>query len=256
VSALYKGATPPAVAWAAIDSVLLGSLYNYRLILRRHGMTEPTPGKGVERLSLLGHGLAGLGAGLTSALVATPVELLKVNLQLQSQRSSLDRQFKGPVDCIRQVVRAQGIRGLWTGSTGSFIVRGNMFWMFMSFEAFMRGFSALEGTQYEISTGLSNFLSGGLASFVFWAFAIPADNVKNRMMSQPLLSSIGPRDRSTRLPRRSFLSIARDIHAEEGVRGFLRGLGPTFLRAFPSNASALFVYEGILNRLGAEKTRH
>jgi solute carrier family 25 carnitine/acylcarnitine transporter 20/29 len=59
----------------------------------------------------------------------------------------------------------------------------------------MRGFSALEGTQYEvclhqltecrdfisfeqISTGFSNFLSGGLASFVFWAFAIPADNVK------------------------------------------------------------------------------
>jgi len=63
---LYKGATPPAVAWAAIDSVLLGSLYNYRLILRRHGMTEPTPGKGgIERLSLLGHGIAGLGAGLT-----------------------------------------------------------------------------------------------------------------------------------------------------------------------------------------------
>jgi Mitochondrial carrier protein len=72
-------------------------------------------------------------------------------------------------------------------------------------------------------------------------------------MSQPLLASIGPRDRSIRLPRRSFLSIARDIHAEEGVRGFLRGLGPTFLRAFPSNASALFVYEGILNGLGAEK---
>lgn len=62
------------------------------------------------------------------------IQFISVNLQLQSQRSSLDRQFKGPVDCIRQVVRAQGIRGLWTGSTGSFIVRGNMFWMFMSFE--------------------------------------------------------------------------------------------------------------------------
>jgi len=67
----------------------------------------------------------------------------------------------------------------------------------------------------------------------------------SRMMSQPLLASMGP--------RRSFLSIARDIHAEEGVRGFLRGLGPTFLRAFPSNASALFVYEHILSGLGAEK---
>lgn len=62
---LYKGATPPAVGWAAIDSLLLGSLHNYRLILLRHGLAEPTPGKNMERLSLLGHGIAGLGAGLT-----------------------------------------------------------------------------------------------------------------------------------------------------------------------------------------------
>jgi solute carrier family 25 carnitine/acylcarnitine transporter 20/29 len=31
---------------------------------------------------------------------------------------------------------------------------------------------------FQISTGTSNFLSGGLASFLFWSFAIPADNVK------------------------------------------------------------------------------
>lgn len=63
--ALYKGATPPAVAWAAIDSVLLGSLHNYRLFLLHHGMSEPTPGKDIRRLTVLGHGIAGLGAGLT-----------------------------------------------------------------------------------------------------------------------------------------------------------------------------------------------
>jgi solute carrier family 25 carnitine/acylcarnitine transporter 20/29 len=62
---LYKGATPPAVAWAAIDSVLLGSLHNYRLLLLRCGMSEQTPGKDVQRLTILGHGIAGLGAGLT-----------------------------------------------------------------------------------------------------------------------------------------------------------------------------------------------
>jgi len=140
-------------------------------------------------------------------------QFISVNLQLQLQRSSFDRQFKGPIDCLRQVVRAQGIRGLWTGSTGSFIVRGSMFWMFMSFEVSgsstirdlvldlttcrllwegFRHWKALSTkyvrtdslstrtliTSEQISTGVSNFLSGGLASFVFWTFAIPADNVK------------------------------------------------------------------------------
>ena len=62
----------------------------------------------------------------------------------------------------------------------------------------MRHFSRLRGTPFEvnqsavqivqtfytnnasnkISTGLANFLSGGLASFVYWVMAIPADNVK------------------------------------------------------------------------------
>lgn len=63
--ALYKGATPPAVGWAAIDSLLLGSLHNYRLFLIRHNFTEPTPGSNKTRLTIVGHGIAGLGAGLT-----------------------------------------------------------------------------------------------------------------------------------------------------------------------------------------------
>jgi solute carrier family 25 (mitochondrial carnitine/acylcarnitine transporter), member 20/29 len=62
---LYKGATPPAVGWAAIDSLLMGSLHNYRLFLLRHGMTESTPETGSPRLTLAAHGVAGFLAGLT-----------------------------------------------------------------------------------------------------------------------------------------------------------------------------------------------
>ncbi|KAF9040536.1 mitochondrial carrier [Panaeolus papilionaceus] len=255
IFALYKGATPPAVGWAAIDSVLLGSLHNYRLFLHRSGMTEVTS-SGVSRLTLPAHGIAGLLAGWTSALIATPVELLKVKLQLQSQRSAADRQFKGPFDCIRQIYRVQGPLGLWSGFTGSLAFRSNFFWMFLSFEALMRAFSRLSGTQFEISTGLANFLSGGLGSFAFWAMAIPFDNIKNRMMAhpypRPYPTSMGL---ATTLKRPSFVGIARHIYLHDGARGFFRGLGPCFLRAFPVNASAIFVYEGTLRIMGAEKTR-
>ncbi|OCH96048.1 mitochondrial carrier [Obba rivulosa] len=243
IFALYKGATPPAVGWAAIDSVLLGSLHNYRLFLIRHHMVEPVPGQpGQQRLSLLGHGIAGLAAGWTSAFIATPVELLKVKLQLQLQKSVQDRQYKGPIDCARQIMRNQGIFGLWTGFTGSLGFRSNFFWMFLSFEALMRSFSKLRGTRYEISTPFANFLSGGLGSFAFWFMAMPADNIKNRMMATP------PTE-----PRPSFVATARSIYSMHGVRGFFRGLAPCILRAFPVNASALFVYEGLMRLLDAEK---
>lgn len=76
VFALYKGATPPAVGWAAIDSVLLGSLHNYRLFLLRHDMTESHPVTGRPRLTLLGHGIAGLFAGLTRFVIRDVARLL------------------------------------------------------------------------------------------------------------------------------------------------------------------------------------
>ncbi|KAF8530038.1 mitochondrial carrier [Hysterangium stoloniferum] len=239
VFALYKGATPPAVGWAAIDSVLLGSLHNYRLFLVDTPlMTENVPGTSHRRLSILGHSVAGLFAGWTSAFVAHPIELVKVNLQLQRQRAVSERKFKGPIDCIRQVVQANGILGLWRGFGGSLAFRSSFFFMFI----LMRSFSRLQGTRYEMSTGMANFLSGGLASFLFWFTAIPSDNVKNRIMSSDLKSrGLSP------------TSVARDIYRVNGFRGFYAGLVPTVLRAFPVNASALFVYEGILRLLNAEK---
>ncbi|KAJ3572516.1 hypothetical protein NP233_g3028 [Leucocoprinus birnbaumii] len=259
VFALYKGATPPAVGWAAIDSVLLGSLHNYRLFFLRQGMTESHPVSGRPRLTLLGHGVAGLFAGLTSAVIATPVELLKVKLQLQSQKAVSDRQFKGPIDCARQIIQNQGIFGMWSGFTGSLAFRANFFWMFLSVEALMRGFSRLEGTPYSMTTGTANFLSGGFASFVYWGMAIPADNIKNRMMAYPYpkpYPTQHPGSVNYTLKRPSFLTVARQTFAVDGVAGFYRGLTPTILRAFPVNASALFVYEGVMRLLGAEETRH
>jgi len=253
ILALYKGASPPAVGWAAIDSVLMGSLHNYRLFLLRHGMTEDTPA-GSPRLTLFAHGIAGLLAGWTSALIATPVELLKVKLQLQSQRAVSSREFKGPIDCAKQIIRVQGLGGLWSGFTGSLALRSNFFWMFLSFEVLMRNFSLLAGTPYEISTGTANFLSGGLGSFVFWGMGIPFDNIKNQMMAHPYPLPY-PTSSMSVMTRPSFLLIARRIYTRDGLGGFFRGLGPCFLRTFPVNASAIFVYEGTMRVLGAEKTR-
>lgn len=55
------------------------------------------------------------------------------------------------------------------------------------------------------------------------------------------------------LPRQSVISVAKRIHRENGLIGFARGLTPILLRAFPVNASALFVYEGLMKLMDAEK---
>jgi len=139
-----------------------------------------------------------------------------------------DRQFKGPIDCIRQIIRVQGLGGLWSGFTGSLVFRSNFFWMFLSVEVrisfslviapagieFSHGSSAdfnasfldlcwdpIRGILFKrilirsflthpskISTGTAHFLSGGLGSFVFWGMGIPFDNIKRRVHIGALMS--------------------------------------------------------------------
>ena len=56
---------------------------------------------------------------------------------------------------------------------------------------------------------------------------------------------------STRPP--SFITTVLSVYRTSGARGFYAGLGTSLLRAFPSNACALFVYEGLMRTLDAEK---
>ena len=81
------------------------------------------------------------------------LKVIVVKLQLQTQRSAVDRVYKGPIDCARQIVQARGVLGLWSGFTGSLAFRSNFLWMFGSFEVLMRSFSKLDGTPYAVSRG-------------------------------------------------------------------------------------------------------
>ncbi|KDQ63474.1 hypothetical protein JAAARDRAFT_29495 [Jaapia argillacea MUCL 33604] len=234
---LYKGASPPAAGQALVDSVLLGSLHNYRHILFGLGMTEAAPGAPEERrLTLSAHGISGMFAGLTSAGLSTPLEHIKVRLQLQLQSSASQREFKGPLNCARKIIRAHGFFDLWRGFTASLVFRANYFWMFMPIEGFRRTFAKMRGTPLEVNKTLSDFLSGGLGSLVFWVMAIPADNIKNRMYASPLRLN----------PRPTFLSVSRSIYSTSGAGGFFTGLAPTLVRSFPVNACAYFVWEGLM----------
>lgn len=53
-------------------------------------------------------------------------------------------------------------------------------------------------------------------------------------------------------PRMKVAEAARLIWRTQGVRGFYAGFVPILLRAFPVNAAAYSVYEGIMRLLGAE----
>lgn len=65
--------------------------------------------------------VAGVFSGIGKLTVGHPFDTVKVRLQT-SQKS----QFSGPLECVAQTVRKEGVRGLYKGATPPLIG-----WMFM-----------------------------------------------------------------------------------------------------------------------------
>ncbi|CAJ0751631.1 11391_t:CDS:10, partial [Entrophospora sp. SA101] len=196
--ALYKGATPPLIGWVFLDSIMLGSLHNYRLLLQGN---DPN-----VKLNVLQHSLAG---GV--AFFATPFEQVKARLQVQYD--STTRTYNGPIDCVKKLVKNNGIVGLWRGLSGNLLFRSwlSVFWG--SYELYSIWLRKLNLNEASI-----NFLAGGL------------NTVKNRMMAQPDIKPL-------QFP--TLRGCISQIYRTEGINGFYRGFIPCILRSFPANACAI-----------------
>ncbi|KAG0242349.1 hypothetical protein BGW41_004360 [Actinomortierella wolfii] len=214
------GATPPLIGWMFMDSIMLGSLSNYKLLLQGG---DPT-----VKLTPWQTGLAGIGAGITVSFVAAPVEHIKARLQVQYDAKT--KLYSGPIDCAKQLIRNNGIRGLWKGLVPTMWFRSWFFMWWSSYEIY----GGLMRKYTNMSEPAINFWAGGLGANTFWLFSFPHDVIKNRIMTQPDVKNP---------PFPNIRSVAKHIYRTEGLKGFYRGFMPCLLRAFPTNACALTSFE-------------
>eukprot|EP01097_Dermamoeba_algensis_P008865 TRINITY_DN6081_c0_g1_i1.p1 TRINITY_DN6081_c0_g1~~TRINITY_DN6081_c0_g1_i1.p1 ORF type:complete len:219 (-),score=68.14 TRINITY_DN6081_c0_g1_i1:271-927(-) len=182
-----------------------------------------------EELSLPQLCASGAAAGFFASLVLCPVELIKCRLQVQ--QNELPR-FKGPIDCLVQTLKTEGIRGLYRGYLGTMIreVPGNAIW-FGVYEAVCRLQAPLNGTKDDLTLP-QLMVSGAFAGMFYWLIPFPADVIKSNM--QTSLSSGG---------QSTFFSTCQKIYRTQGIKGFYRGCGITVSRAAPSNAVIFGSYE-------------
>ncbi|GAP83100.2 putative carrier protein mitochondrial [Rosellinia necatrix] len=255
VRGLYKGASPPLVGWMFMDSLMLGSLTIYRRLLAEHVFSPssssssspsstaaaaamtPTP----PVLPSYGHGMAGVLAGATVSFIAAPVEHVKARLQIQYAATKAGRLYSGPLDCVRRLYGAHGVRGVYKGLAATLLFRSFFFFWWASYDVFSR----LLRDRTALSAPAVNFWAGGLSAQVFWLTSYPSDVVKQRIMTDPMGGALN--DGTPRF--RNWGEAARAVYREGGVRGYWRGFVPCFLRAFPANAMALVAFEGVMRSL-------
>jgi solute carrier family 25 protein 33/36 len=71
--------------------------------------------------STLIHAQAAISAGIATATATNPIWLVKTRLQLDKNQATGGRRYKNSLDCLQQVLRQEGIRGLYKGLSASYL---------------------------------------------------------------------------------------------------------------------------------------
>ncbi|KAJ2776874.1 hypothetical protein H4R18_005441 [Coemansia javaensis] len=231
VLGLYKGMASPLVGIAAVNSLLFWA-YSYGKALQT-GSATATPTLGQVAI-------AGAGAGAVNSVLASPVELLKVRLQVQYSAAG-GAVFRGPVSLARHLVGQFGARGIAWGFWATVAREIPAYAAFYTgFEAAKRALArALAGGDVDRLGPLPLMAAGSAGGVSYWLACYPLDVIKSRVQN----SAAPPRGAGY------IAAAARSIAAEQGLRGFYRGFTPSVLRSIPAAAVTFASYELVMRAL-------
>mmetsp|Transcript_25683 Transcript_25683/g.47023 ORF Transcript_25683/g.47023 Transcript_25683/m.47023 type:complete len:686 (-) Transcript_25683:64-2121(-) len=191
------------------------------------------------------------------------LDLDKMMEQMDTDKSgSVDREefrrYNGALDAMRRIRQAEGIQGLFKGSSLSFIKNplavGIAFVLNDVLKRVVHRKHALdEGDQYVSKmhmldggksahaklTAIESLVCGGTAGAVAKSLIAPFDRIKILYQT----------DAKQSFRWRHAWGTARDIYAKEGYRGLWRGHGATLMRVVPYSATTYSVYDPYKARL-------
>ncbi|KAL5962762.1 Tricarboxylate transport protein mitochondrial [Taenia solium] len=187
---------------------------------------------------------SGGAAGAIEVLITFPTEYVKTQLQLDD-RTGVARRFHGPIDCVRQTLRAHGFRGLYRGlSVLLYAAIPKSAVRFGGFEEFKRHSISPDGT---LTPG-RKFLCG-LGAGVCEAILVvtPMETVKVKFIN----------DQTSANPHyRGFVHGIRGIAKEFGLSGLYSGVTPTIFKQGTNQAIRFFVMESLKEKYRAYRDAH
>jgi len=221
---LYRGLVPPlmleapkrAVKFAAND--FWGKTY----------LTLTGESKMTQQLSIL----TGMSAGATESFVVVPFELVKIKLQDKHSK------FAGPMDVLKQIIKRDGLMGLYAGMESTFW--RHLWWNAGFFGSIFQVRALLPKAETQQATLMNNFISGSIGGFVGTAINTPFDVVKSRIQGASKVPGVAPKYNWT-YP--ALVTIAR----EEGAVALYKGFIPKVLRLAPGGGVLLLVVEFTLS---------
>ncbi|KAL2121814.1 hypothetical protein VTJ04DRAFT_2269 [Mycothermus thermophilus] len=195
-------------------------------------------------------------AGVVTSTATNPIWMVKTRLQLDKNEamekgSAAKRRYRNSFDCIRQILRDEGIRGLYKGMSASYlgVAESTMHWML--YEQIKRALARREerilrsGRPKNAWDHTVNWTgkvgAAGFAKLVAAVLTYPHEVVRTRLRQAPMADG---RPKYTGL-----VQCFKLVWKEEGLVGLYGGMTPHLLRTVPSAAIMFGMYEGILRLL-------
>ncbi|XP_035742292.1 mitochondrial ornithine transporter 1-like [Vespa mandarinia] len=230
IRGLYAGTMPAVVANVAENSVLFTAYGGCQKVVSKILGKEK-----VEDLSSLGNACAGFFAAFFSSLTLCPTELIKCKLQamheVQSQMDIANKVMTriGPWELTRNILREQGIRGLFVGLTSTIVREMPGYFFFFGGYEVTRELLAKPNQKRDDIGWQKTMVAGAVGGTVLWLVIFPADVVKSRIQVQNLKTPA--------------LVVMKDIIKQEGIGALYNGLKPTLIRTIPATATLFITYE-------------
>lgn len=181
--------------------------------------------------------LAGAFSGALSQVLVVPGERIKCLLQIQ-RLSKGENKYSGPFDCIKQIYREEGFRGIYRGTCVGLLrdVPGVGMY-YMTYECLLRFFTPAGKTRDTVGP-FAIAIAGGLAGVNYWFLSLPQDTLKSRFQTAPP----GTYPRGIR-------DVFKVTVKQEGYKALWRGFAPVMIRAFPACSVIYLGYEFALRFL-------
>lgn len=195
-------------------------------------------------------------AGVVTSTATNPIWMVKTRLQLDKNHAAekgsiATRQYRNSWDCIKQVLRNEGLYGLYKGMSASYLGVAESTLQWVLYEQMKKSLarreevlvlSGKERTWWDHTVGwMGNATSAGGAKLIAAILTYPHEVARTRLRQAPMADG---RPKYTGL-----IQCFKLVFKEEGMAGLYGGMTPHLLRTVPSAAIMFGMYEGIMRLL-------
>ena len=196
--------------------------------------------------------ISGAFGGAVQSLICSPMELVKINMELKDVGEARGPDYRGPMKEFKNVMKQGGIRGVYSGLVATTIRDSTgfaaYFYSYHKIRALYADFRNISQNEIDDLPLLTLSIAGGASGCISWVVNYPVDVFKTLLQNDTIKEMLAKE--KGELYHKEYNGIydcAKKVFAQNGLRSWYRGMTPSLIRAFFNSFALLPTYTKVYN---------